>query len=355
MKLSLFYQLPCSDDQSDVVRYQETLEQIQHADELGFDCAWLAELHFYKAFSIMSSPLIVATAAAQRTQRIRLGIAVNLLPLSHPLRSAEDGATVDILSNGRLEFGVGRGAIPLHFAGYNASREESRERFEESLDIIQKAWTTETFSYQGKFYQVPETSVVPKPLQKPHPPLRIAANSEETVTFSGDERYPIFVASVTNPLPRMYEQVDRYRDAWASSAVPERSDGPDVSAMFFVHPGDSLSHVRQDIEASLKHYFRSVAGMVEAATDSQAGDESYRHLEDVKKYTEGLTFETISQNMAVFGSAQECIRQITELHDRIGMNELICWFNPGGRVGHEKVLAAMSRFASDVAPAIEHL
>ena len=90
MKFGLFYQLPCADDQSDVTRYRETIEQVQYGDELGFSCAWLAELHFYKPFSIMSSPLIVATAIAQKTRTIRLGIAVSLLPLWHPIRSAED-------------------------------------------------------------------------------------------------------------------------------------------------------------------------------------------------------------------------------------------------------------------------
>lgn len=355
MKFSLFYQLPCADDQSDVTRYQETIEQVQHGDELGFDCAWLAELHFYKPFSIMSSPLIVATAIAQKTRNIRLGIAVSLLPLWHPLRSAEDGATVDILSQGRLEFGVGRGAIPLHFAGFNASREESRERFEESLDIIKKAWTTESFSHQGKFYHIPETSVVPKPLQTPHPPLRVAANSPETAVFAGQEHYPVFVASVTNPLPRMDEQVARYREAWANRTAPNGEAGPDVSTMFFMQPGDSLTQVQHDIEPSLRNYFQSVSGMVRAAVDAQSGSDSYRYLQEVQKNVESLTFEIMTQNMAVFGSPQECIERIRQLHSRLGMKELICWFNPGGKVPHEKVLAAMSRFVKEVAPAVQDL
>lgn len=355
MKFGLFYQLPCADDQSAVTRYQQTIEQVQHGDELGFTCAWLAELHFYKPFSIMSSPLIVATAIAQKTKNIRLGIAVNLLPLWHPLRSAEDGATVDILSQGRLEFGVGRGAIPLHFAGFNASREDSRERFEESLAIIKKAWTTESFSYEGQFYHIPETSVVPKPFQKPHPPIRIAANSPETAVFAGQEKYPMFVASVTNPLPRMYEQVDRYRESWAASSAPNGNSSPDVSTMFFMHPGDSLAQIQQDIEPSLRNYFQSVSGMVRAAVDAESGSDSYRYLQEVQKNVDSITFETMTQNMAVFGSSPECIARITDLHTRLKMNELICWFNPGGKVPHEKVLAAMSRFATEVAPAVRDL
>lgn len=361
MKFGLFYQLPCADTQSGSVRYQETIEQIMHADTLGFDCAWLAELHFFKAFSIMSSPLIVATAIAQRTKTIRLGIAVNLLPLYHPLRSAEDGATVDILSNGRLEFGVGRGAIPLHFSGFNVDREESRERFEESLNVIKKAWTADSFSHQGKYYQIPETSVVPKPIQKPHPPLRIAANSSDTAIFAGQAHYPVFVASVTNPLPRMFEQVATYRQAWGDEpqlAGKGKSGGPDVSTMFFFHPGESLEQVRYDIEPSLKNYFHSVSGMVRAGVRSQgaqANDESYHYLQDVQKLVDNITFEKITESMAIFGPSRDCIAKAKELHKEMGMRELICWFNPGGLVPHEKVLTAMSRFAVEIMPELRGL
>jgi alkanesulfonate monooxygenase SsuD/methylene tetrahydromethanopterin reductase-like flavin-dependent oxidoreductase (luciferase family) len=358
VKFGLFYQMPCADTQSEPVRYEETIEQIIHADALGFDCAWLAELHFFKAFSIMASPLIVATAVAQRTKNIRLGIAVNLLPLYHPLRGAEDGATVDILSNGRLEFGVGRGAIPVHFSGFNVSRDESRERFEESLDVIHKAWTTESFSHSGKYYQIPETSVVPKPVQKPHPPIRVAANSPDTAVFAGKARYPVFVASVTNPLPRMFEQVATYRKAWAESTAPTDRPtpaSPDVSTMFFFHPGENLAQVRRDLEPSLNNYFHSVSAMVRAGVRAQDGNESYRYLQEVEKAVQSVTFEKITETMGIFGSARECIAKAKELHKELGMKELICWFNPGGLVPHEKVLAAMSRFAAEVMPELRAL
>jgi alkanesulfonate monooxygenase SsuD/methylene tetrahydromethanopterin reductase-like flavin-dependent oxidoreductase (luciferase family) len=357
VKFGLFYQMPCADTQSEPIRYQETIEQIIHADTLGFDCAWLAELHFFKPFSIMPSPLIVATAAAQRTKRIRLGTAVNLLPLYHPLRSAEDGATVDILSNGRLEFGVGRGAIPVHFAGFDVAREESRERFEESLEVIQKAWMSDSFSHDGKYYHIPETSFAPKPLQKPHPPFRIAANSPDTAVFAGKAHYPILVASVTNPLPRMFEQVGRYRHAWNESTTPAYQHGPtspDISSMFFFHPGENLAQVRRDVEPSLNNYFHSVSAMVRAGTQPN-NDESYRYLQEVQKGLDSLTFEKITESMAIFGSSKECLAKAKDLHKEIGMNELICWFNPGGMVPHQKVLTAMSRFAAEIMPELRAL
>src|SRR6266545_6361488 len=170
MKFGLFYQLPCAPIQDAATRYQETIEQIVYAEELGFDMAWLAELHFNPSFSIMPAPLILAAVLAQRTTRIRLGTAVLLLPLQHPLRIAEEAAVVDLLSQGRVELGVGRGMIAIHFQGFNVPREESRERFEEALTIIKQAWTQETCQFEGRYFHVPETAVVPKPVQKPYPP-----------------------------------------------------------------------------------------------------------------------------------------------------------------------------------------
>jgi alkanesulfonate monooxygenase SsuD/methylene tetrahydromethanopterin reductase-like flavin-dependent oxidoreductase (luciferase family) len=154
MKFGFFFQLPCAPWQSERERYRDTLAQIEYGDRLGFDTAWLAELHFSPAFSVMSAPLIVAAAAAQRTQRIRLGMAVSLLPLSDPVRSAEEAATVDILSDGRLVFGVGRGTNALHYGGFNIPMSESRDRFSEALDIITQAWTAERVTYEGKYYRV---------------------------------------------------------------------------------------------------------------------------------------------------------------------------------------------------------
>jgi alkanesulfonate monooxygenase SsuD/methylene tetrahydromethanopterin reductase-like flavin-dependent oxidoreductase (luciferase family) len=138
MKFGFFFQLPRAPWQSEHERYGDTLAQIMHGDRLGFDTAWLAELHFFPEFSVMSSPLIVAAAAAQHTQRIRLGMAVSLLPLNDPIRNAEDAATVDILSHGRLVFGVGRGTNPLHYGGFNIPMEESRDRFTEALGPVKK-------------------------------------------------------------------------------------------------------------------------------------------------------------------------------------------------------------------------
>src|SRR5246500_519147 len=156
MRFGFFDQLPCASGFTERQRYRDIMAQIELGDALGLDIAWLGEIHFSRTFSILADPLMVLAAAAQRTTRIRLGTAVTLLPLHNPVKLAEQAAITDILSNGRLEFGVGRGPPPAHYAGYDIAQEESRDRFDEALDFIVKAWTEKQFSFEGKFFRAHE-------------------------------------------------------------------------------------------------------------------------------------------------------------------------------------------------------
>ncbi|MGH8013610.1 MAG: LLM class flavin-dependent oxidoreductase [Candidatus Binataceae bacterium] len=350
MKFGLFYQLPCASDQSEAARYQDTIEQIIHADELGFDIAWLAELHFFRQFSIMPGPLYLAAAIAQRTRKIRFGTAVTLLPFHHPLRAAEEAAVVDILTGGRLDYGVGRGTIAVHFQGYNLPREESRPRFEEALGIILKAWTLERFSHEGKYFCFPEIAVVPKPLQRPHPPLRIAANSGETAEFAGLHGYDVLVASAINPTPRLYDHLRKYRDACARS---EHQQG-DAAAAFFVFPGAGRAQVRGQYEPSLMHYFHTIGEQARLGDRSQY-EGSYRYLKEVRERAIRMTYEEVESTMAMFGRPDECIARIEEVYRNTGIGQLVCWFNPGGLIPHRDVLSAMELFAAKVIPAVRSL
>ncbi|MBI3245831.1 MAG: LLM class flavin-dependent oxidoreductase [Deltaproteobacteria bacterium] len=351
MKFGLFYQMPCSPDQNEITRYHETMEQVVHADELGFDSAWLAELHFNRPFSIMPSPLMVAAALAQRTKRIRLGTAVTLLPLQHPLRIAEDAATADILSQGRLDFGVGRGTIALHFQGLNVSRDESRERFEEALEIIERAWTQDSLSFEGKYFQIPETVIAPKPVQKPSPPLRIAANSPETAAFAGKRGYSIFVASPINPFPKLPEHIDIYRRTFQGTGSAGKT--PNVAVLFPLYVADTEAAIRQTVEPSFMHYFRTVSHQARLGQRDQSA--SYAYLKDVRKRMDSIQWEEVDATMALYGPPEVCIGKIQQAYERCRMDQLICWFNPGGLVPHRQVLESMRRFAEEVMPAVRGL
>ena len=135
--------------------------------------------------SIASVPLVLASAIAARTTRLRIGTGVSVLPLCHPIRIAEEAATVDQVSQGRLDFGVGRSGFARAYAGYGIPYNESRERFQESLEIILKAWTNERFSHTGTYFSCDDLTVIPRPYQKPHPPIWVAATTQDTFPLVG--------------------------------------------------------------------------------------------------------------------------------------------------------------------------
>ena len=353
MRFGLFYQLPCAPDQSEPARYNETLEQLVLADQLGFEIGWLAELHFFRQFSIMPVPLCVAVAAAQRTKRLRFGTGVILVPFHHPLRIAEETAVADILTGGRLDVGLGRGTIASHFQGFGVSREESRARFEEGLEVITKAWTSDHFEHRGRYYALPETMLAPRPLQKPHPPIRIAANSPETAEFAGLHNYDVMVASPINPMPVFFEHVRKYRDA-LSRAVSQTGTRGGVAALFFVSPGETLEQVRARFEPSMMHYFHTIGEQAKLGGRGQY-EGSYQYLQQVRERAAKIGWDEVERTMSVFGPAEECIRRINQIYEGAKIDQLVCWFNPGGRIPHTDVMAAMESFAAKVMPAVRPL
>ena len=151
------------------------------AKETGLDTVWLGETHF-NPNRIISAPIVVASSIATRTDRLKVGMAVQVLPLISPLRIAEEAATVDQISQGRFEFGVGRSGNINAYNTMGIPYEESRERFQEALDIILEAWKGETFCYHGKYNHIENATVTPLPYQQPHPPIRLASTNWEPLT-----------------------------------------------------------------------------------------------------------------------------------------------------------------------------
>src|SRR5260370_1334851 len=184
MKVSIITSIPWLDSsRSHEEVYREAVEQVRLADELGFDCAWFTELHF-GTNGINGAVLPFAAYIAGITRRIRVGTAVVVGPLYHPMRLAEEVSEVDLLSGGRLELGIGSGYRFDEFRGYNVEPAESRARFPEIVEILLKAWQGAPFSYEGKYYKIPDgIAVRPVPLQKPHPPLWVPAFSPSTVDW----------------------------------------------------------------------------------------------------------------------------------------------------------------------------
>ncbi len=345
MRFGFFDQLPCADSQSESQRIEDILTQIELGDKLGFDAVWLGELHFGRSSSILACPLMILGAAAQRTQRIRLGTAVTLLPLHSPVKMAEEAATADILSHGRLEFGVGRGTAPVHYVGYNIPQEESRERFEEALTVIRLAWTHERLTYEGKYFHAQDLQVVPRPVQKPHPPIRLAANSPDTFAIAGRLGLPIFASPLINPPAKLREYLDVHRDTLQAGARQ------DVALMFPVHVAASRAKAREEYEPSLKNFFRAAGERLRPLGEHSI--KGYEAFQQVLARMDRVSYEGIDRAMGVFGDPDHCADRIRALQDEFHMNEFIGYFNQGGLVEPATVRRSMELFANEVIPRLQ--
>ena len=342
MEFGLFSLFDFFRDKQDEVQYfQDTLELSILAEQLGFDSVWFGEEHFY-SFGICPSPQIFLTAVARETSRIRLGTAISLLPFENPLRKAEDFAMLDILSNGRLNFGVGRGIIPQHFEGFCVDPAESRARYEESLEIIRRAWTEDPFEYQGKFWQVPSLSVGPKPVQKPHPPIyrgTISKESFEGAGVTGDNAF--IVPWLTGPHPTVVKRVQRYR-----ALLEENGHGPKRTTcifFLFVDPDHQVAlREGQDITRAYTRLFTSFISP-ELLSKMGSGDPLKMFL-DFAAAMPGQVEER-----AVVGTPAECRRRLTELHDEFELDQVAFYFHAGGR-DPKRARYGLELFANEVMP-----
>jgi alkanesulfonate monooxygenase SsuD/methylene tetrahydromethanopterin reductase-like flavin-dependent oxidoreductase (luciferase family) len=174
------------------VIYQRAIERFEIMDRGGYDAVWLAEHHF-SSFSVCPSVHMMATMAAARTQRLRIGAAVSLAPFYHPLRLAEEVALLDVLSGGRVNWGAGRGFARLEFEAFGIPVEESAERFRETVEVVLAAWRSEKISHQGHFFRFEDIEVLPRPLQQPHPPVWMAATSEGAIDWAAGRGFSILM------------------------------------------------------------------------------------------------------------------------------------------------------------------
>jgi alkanesulfonate monooxygenase SsuD/methylene tetrahydromethanopterin reductase-like flavin-dependent oxidoreductase (luciferase family) len=348
MRFGLFFQVPDVPGQSHAERYAETFELIELAESLGFDVAWLAELHFGGAFSLLSNPLMAVPVIAQRTRRIRIGTAVTLLPLHHPLSVAEQAATADILSGGRLEFGVGRGSIPTQFHGFRLPLAENRARFDEALEIIRLAWTRDRFSYEGTFFSIDNLEVVPRPVQVPHPPVRVGVHSPESFAHIADLGLPIYSGTTTTPLPELRRCMAIYREHLSAAGHPWRDD--QMALMFPVHVAASSAAARDAMRAGVRQYYRNVETIFSRLPDSY-GDHLPR-LKAVRETLANLPYERFCRDQAIFGDAGEAVDRLQAVRDELGLSQVICWFDQGARLPRAEVEATMRRFAEHVMPKV---
>ena len=325
--------------QSDADAFEQGFQQVEAADRWGLDVFWLAEIHQQARRSVLSAPMNVAGQIAARTKRIKIGTAVHVLPLTHPLRLAEETATVDVVSRGRFILGAGRSGNPRGYAAYGVPYSESRERFFDTLDILKKAWTEESFSHQGKFYNFDGARAVPRPYQKPHPPIRIAGASEDTFPTLGRLGYPLFVSVRSASLAGLAPDLRAYRNAYTEAGHPGHGE---VYLRLSMHVGDTDKEAIEEGEPSIMAGYRSLITRLEGSPNVRRRAE----LEEIRT----VSYETVLRDKVVVGGPERVTERLKQLEDELGIDGILFELNFGAAIPAELMMRSLQLICDKVMP-----
>ncbi|MGI9556461.1 MAG: LLM class flavin-dependent oxidoreductase [Solirubrobacterales bacterium] len=322
--------------------YRDVLEQALRAEELGFDSVWLTEHHFSPYGRPGVEPLAAYVGA--RTKRIRIGVAIVVLPLHHPLRVAEDWATIDHLLEGRLEFGVGRGSQPAEFASFEIGLDTARERFKESLSIIRRSWTEDSFAHEGEFWNFPETKVLPKPYQQPHPRIWGTAVSDYSVKMMVDYG----VHGIIGPYLTPYELLkENYFDVWHQAVRDAGRTDLQLAHNEFIYVGETEEQVKADAEKDVMWYVK-LAAKIWGERDRSKVVDQYSNYADFLDHFEQLSFDEIYQDLSMLGTPDRVSEKVAWFEEQ-GVDELMAFLSFGG-LSQEKSMRNMEMFATEVMP-----
>jgi len=325
MEFGIFHEFLTTQTGSQQEAFRHSFAQIEAAEAWGLDVVWLAEIHMNPTRSLLSAPLTVAAAIAARTHRIKIGTAVQILPLGHPLRLAEETATIDQISGGRLIFGVGRSAFPRAYNAYGISYEESPQRFAESLAIIKKAWTEETASYQGRWHSFEDFTLVPRPVQQPHPEIRIAASQHDTYGAIGTLGYPLFSAVRATPLSELAVHMAAYREAWH---VAGHSGQPHAYLQVPIYVAATRDEALDTAEAGLMRFSTYRADLIRGP----------------------MNYETVRREKGIVGTPEMVTERLMELRDTAQLAGVSAEINPGSLLSHAQVMESLKLYITEVMP-----
>jgi natural product biosynthesis luciferase-like monooxygenase protein len=352
MRYGLFYlpsSLPATRAEG-AERFRTIVEQVGFGEDLGFESVWLAEHHFHSFAGFFSAPPVIGAAIAQRTNKMRIGTAVLLLPYHHPLRVAEDYATLDCLSGGRVEFGIGHGFVKWEALTFGIPLDDLRDRFKENLEVVLKAWKEPKLNHKGRFHEFSGVEVWPRPVQEPHPTVWMAATtSVESFEYSGAQGFHMMLIPFLNEVEELRLKMQAYFDA-------RRSAGHDpatarVLGVYHAHVGESSAQARAAAEVGLAEY-HSAASQAHSLTPGMADPESYRSHERHRAAMKRLTFkELVEQSRVLVGDAEEVRDQVDYVRERLYLTDLAGNFALGG-LTDDQARASMRRFMEKVAPKV---
>jgi luciferase family oxidoreductase group 1 len=319
--------------------YARAIEQAQAAEALGFRNVWLAEHHF-STYGYVSRPLQLATYIAAKTTRVRVGTAVVVVPLHHPLIVAEEIATLDVLSGGRADIGLGRGYQRYEFERFGLKLDTDGARWDESLDILLKAFEGKPFTYGGKVFNVPETSIYPKVVQQPRPPVWITAQSEYSIQAAARRGLNVLTGGFGVSVDRLREFGQFFSKVAGEKPARERPLVGVQRAVYVTKDAadarDAAEHARWNMRVTL-----SLRNNYERVENGKAVP--------VPAQTEP-TLDELLDRYLIIGTPETCVRQIRRVQELVGISHFNCsfWF---GDMDQARVLRSMQLFSQEVMPA----
>jgi len=354
MKFGIFYehQLPRPwTDGAELRLYQEALDQVELADRLGIDFAWEVEHHFLEEYSHSSAPEVFLAAASQRTKNIRLGHGIKLMPPGYnaPARIAEEVATLDLVSNGRVEFGTGESASRAELEGFNINPAERRAMWRETLEQVANMMVMNPYpGYQGKYFSMPARNVVPKPAQKPHPPLWVACSNRDTIHLAAQLGIGALTFAFVDPAEARKWVADYY-ETFKNECVPiGHAVNPNVAMVtsFSCHQ-DADEAFRRGFDG-FKFFQFGLGHHYVFGTHKPGRTDIWKQYEAVKAAMGADQLDFLGGGTDGIGTPAQ-LRAHLQRFEGAGVDQTV-FIQQGGNNRHEHICESLELFASDVMP-----
>jgi alkanesulfonate monooxygenase SsuD/methylene tetrahydromethanopterin reductase-like flavin-dependent oxidoreductase (luciferase family) len=353
MKFGLMYEIQIPEPHYEGIeqeRYRQVLAQAELADEVGFDYFWTVEHHFLNEFSHCSAPEVLYGAISQRTKRIRIGHAVALLPseYNHPVRVAERAAVLDILSDGRMDLGTGRSTTLIEMDGFEVNPEDTKAQWEEAVAMIPRMWTEETFSHEGRFFNIPPRKVIPKPVQKPHPPMWVACSQPASFKAAGEMGLGVLCFNLAG-YDQIAERVQMYREGLKHAHPVGKFVNGQVAALCLVHCGEDDEEARR-VAAPEGVWFVNKAEELYQPWQGRDVPDSYKYA--VSAIQTERTDKTAEDHLASGAFAMgdpDTIIKVLRRYQEAGVDQVLC-FMQMGNLAHSRIMDSIKLMGRHVIP-----
>jgi alkanesulfonate monooxygenase SsuD/methylene tetrahydromethanopterin reductase-like flavin-dependent oxidoreductase (luciferase family) len=334
------------------VYFREALELCELADRLGYATVKIVE-HYFRAYGGYSpSPLIFLAAAAQRTRHIRLVTGAVLPAFNHPLKLAAELALVDCLSGGRLDAGFARAFLPHEFEAFEVSMEESRPRFEEGIAAVRRLWTEERVTFEGRFHRFKDITLLPRPVQKPHPPILVAAiSTSESFIWAGEQGYGLMFVPYLSDFDDLAQKIELYRRTYR--AAMNGQEPPPPSMALHLYMTESTASARREAQPYIEQYMAIFQESAAAWTGRQSSQ--YRGYELMQERLLALTYDRVlAEGRALIGDPGAVLDQLRQLRQLFGpiQPEMQVMF---GDMNADHARRSVELFGREVLPAVAAL